>query len=545
MTTWIDFFAGAGGSSTGIFEVPGMQVTMAANHNKLVTEIHAANHQDTDHAVVDLHQERPSFFKRTECAWFSPECTKWSQASGAQMPAIEEGLFEDPLSDDVKTRSRLLMFDVLRYIEYHRYRLVIVENVVDIATQAKYRTAWQVWRQELQALGYTFRVMSLNSMHAQLLGAPAPQSRDRIYIVAWPDGERAPDLDRVVRPRAYCARCDVVVESVQSFKPRREVGRYRQAYLYCCSRCAQVVEPYWLPAAAAIDWSLPGTRIGDREKPLAEKTLARIAAGIARYWGPIHLEAGGNQYDAADPRHRRYGDPDGYYRAWPVEEALKALHTTNSKGLAIPVEGRDGKTARPVDLPFRTQTARLESALVNAPFIAEMRGTSTARPVSQPAGAFTAGGNHHALVQSYYGNTHEARPASDALGTLTTVDRYALLTRHNNNRGDQSNLTTPIDEWMRTLTTTAQQSIIRRPGEITAADVKAAREMIPDVLFRMFTPAEVAAGMAFPADYQWQPVDRLKPVSNRDLVRAAGNAVTPPAARDLVAVATESLGRAA
>jgi DNA (cytosine-5)-methyltransferase 1 len=51
--------------------------------------------------------------------------------------------------------------------------------------------------------------------------------------------------------------------------------------------------------------------------------------------------------------------------------------------------------------------------------------------------------------------------------------------------------------------------------------------------------------MAFPADYVWQPVDRLKPVSNRDLVKAAGNAVTPPAARDLVAAAVESLGVAA
>lgn len=34
-------------------------------------------------------------------------------------------------------------------------------------------------------------------------------------------------------------------------------------------------------------------------------------------------------------------------------------------------------------------------------------------------------------------------------------------------------------------------------------------------------------------------------VSNRDLVKAAGNAVTPPAARDLVAIAVESLGVAA
>lgn len=51
--------------------------------------------------------------------------------------------------------------------------------------------------------------------------------------------------------------------------------------------------------------------------------------------------------------------------------------------------------------------------------------------------------------------------------------------------------------------------------------------------------------MAFPADYVWQPADRLKPASNRNLVKAAGNVVTPPAARDLVAVAVESLGVAA
>lgn len=284
LTTLTDLFADAGGSSTGAIQVPRVQVKIAANHWKLVTEIHAANHPNTDHAVVDLHQERPSFFPRTDMLWASPERTKWSQANGAKLPAIEEGLFEDPLSDDAKNRSRLLMFDVLRFIEYHRYRLLIVENVVDIATQAKYRTAWTVWRQELRALGYRFRVVSLNSMHAQTFGAPAPQSWDRIYIVYWPEGQPAPDMDRALRPRAYCPRCDVVGESVQPFKPRREVGRYRQAYVYYCASCSSVVEPGWLPAAA-IDWSLPGQRIGDRDKPLAEKTLDRITAGIARYWG--------------------------------------------------------------------------------------------------------------------------------------------------------------------------------------------------------------------------------------------------------------------
>src|SRR5690606_4569925 len=99
-----------GGSSTGAMQVPGVHVTIAANHFQLVLDIHALNHPDTDHAAVDLHMEEPSFFPKTDMLWASPECTKWSQANGSKMPAIDEGLFEDPLSDDAKTRSRLLMF---------------------------------------------------------------------------------------------------------------------------------------------------------------------------------------------------------------------------------------------------------------------------------------------------------------------------------------------------------------------------------------------------------------------------------------------------
>jgi DNA (cytosine-5)-methyltransferase 1 len=535
MITVTDLFAGAGGSSTGAIQVPGIEVKIAANHWQLVTDIHALNHPTTDHAVVDLHQERPGFFPKTDMLWASPECTKWSQANGSHMPAIEEGLFEDPLSDDAKNRSRLLMFDVLRFIEHHRYRLVIVENVVDIATQAKYRTAWTVWRQELRALGYNFRVVSLNSMHAQTFGAPAPQSRDRIYVVAWPEGSKAPDMDRALRPRAYCPKCDRVGESVQSFKARREVGRYRQAYVYCCPACGTIVEPGWLPAAAAIDWSIPGERIGDRLKP---KTRARIAAGIARYWGPLHLEAAGNTYDATDPKHPHYGELNAYYRAWPLEESLRALHTSNSKALAVPVEGRDGKDAWPVDIPMRTQTTRAETALAHVPFISEMYGTSTARPVTEAAGTFTAGGNHHGLVMHYERDRMvPSDPRREPLATTAAGGIHdALIHRHN---GGGAEMTTPASEYMRTLTTGGNVSVLQSKRNVTAADLRQAEAMIPEVLFRMFRPHEVAAGMAFPADYKWQPPDRAKPISNRDLVKAAGNAVTPPAARDLVGAAME------
>lgn len=571
--TLTDLFCGAGGSSTGAIMVPGVRVVIAANHWQLACDVHNSNHPDTDHAAVDLHQEKPSFFPRTDILWASPECTRWSQGNSMPLPAIEEGLFEDPLSDEAAHRSRLLMFDVLRFAEYHRYRAMVIENVVDIASQSKYRTAWRVWRQQLANLGYKHRVVSLNSMHAQILGPPAPQSRDRIYIVCWRAGDSAPDMERAVRPPAYCARCDEIVEAQQSWKNGRTVGRYRQTYLYVHGRCGTVVEPGWLPAASAIDWSIPGERIGDRLKP---KTRARIAAGIARYWGPIHLEAAGNTYDAADPAHPRHGDPNSYYRSWPLSDPLRTLHTDMSKALAVPVEGRDGKQAQLLTDPLRTQTTRLETAMVvpsggtwnedarpvtdphrtitsrdaygvaQLPFVAELRGgSSDARPVTDPAATFCANGNHHALVTAYYGTASSGRPVEDPLGTLTTVDRYALV--HRNNTGG-AEMTTSALEYLRTLTTAGHQSLIQtgiRTGrpEVTPADLEAAEELVSECLFRMFQPHEVAAGQAFPTDYHWDVRDaKGRLPSKRDLVKMAGNAVTPPSARDVMAPVVETLG---
>lgn len=511
--TVTDLFAGAGGSSTGMVAVPGVEIRIAANHWQLAIDVHNQNHPTTDHAAVDLHQEDPRFFPRTDVLWASPECTKWSQANGSKpLPSIEEGLFEDPLSDEATRRSRLLMFDVLRFIEHHRYRLVMIENVVDIATQTKYQLAWEVWRQELVKLGYTHRVVSLNSMHAQTFGAPAPQSRDRIYICCWPLGEPAPDFEQILRPRAYCPRCDQMVESQQAWKPGKTVGRYRQSYAYIHGICGTVVEPGWLPAAAAIDWSLPGERIGDR---LKAKTRARIAAGIARYWGPIQLEAAGNTYDATDQRHPAYGQPDAYYRAWPLIEELRTLHATASKALAIPVEGRDGHPAR--------HTTPSEEALRT----------------------LTANGGNMSLLTPYYSRSDSAQPVDEPIGTLTAVDRYALVQRMNTGGAE---MTTPAAEFMRTLTAAGHQALIQagprggRP-KVSAADLRAAEEMVPECLFRMFRPHEVAAGMAFPADYDWDVRDaKGKPPSNRDLVKMAGSAVTPPSSRDLMHVAVESLG---
>lgn len=558
--TVTDIFAGAGGSSTGMVAVPGVEVRVSANHWPLAVEVHQMNHPLTDHACVDLHMEDPRRFPRTDVLWASPECTKWSIAnSQAKALSVEMGgdptLFDDVPGDltttdsEDATRSRLLMFDVLRFIEYHRYRAVVVENVVDIATRPAYAVAWESWKRGLRSLGYQFRVVSLNSMHAGALGLPAPQSRDRLYIVAVPVGAPFPDLDEVLRPKAFCGSCDAVVESAQSWKNGRTVGRYRAQYVYVCTRCWKVVEPMWLPASAAIDWTIQGQRIGDRQKPLSPRTMARIREGLRRYGREFQVvEAAGNTFDAADPRHSRHGDPESYYRIWPTHEVLRTLHTTQSKGLLVPVEGRDGKEAMSSGLPLRTQTTRNELGILtmlrgtNAPkltsdpldtiaaagthhglVVSSYSGDDATRPATQPIGTITAE-PHYGLLVPYYSSSEGGRPTSEPIGTLTTVDRYALIMRNNTARnGDGGEMVTPVYEPMRTLTTAGHQSVL----EPTTIDPE-------DCTFRMLEPHEIAAGMSFPVDYRWAG-------SKRDRVRLAGNAVTPPAARDLIAAVVHAL----
>lgn len=359
-----DFFCGAGGSSTGAIQVPGVSIRCAANHWQLAVDTHNENHPDADHYCADLSQIHPKYFPKTTFGWFSPECTNHSQAKGQKRIDAQPDLFGDTLPDEAAERSRATMWDVVRFSEFHRYEVVFVENVVEAAKWAPF----QAWLAAMDSLGYDHRLVMLNSMHAQLGGPGAPQSRDRLYVVFWRRTNRAPDLERVVRPRAICPDCGPI-NAMQVFKkPGNTVGRYRQQYMYRCPnvKCRnQVLEPAVRPAAEIIDWSLLGERLGDKPikkfvdkktgevsyGPLAPKTMARVHAGIDRYWLP----------------------------------------------LLVPVEGREGKEARPVSEPVRT---------------------------------------------------------------MTTRDRHALLMRNNTPRGNPAQMVTPVSEPMRTLTTEGHQSLL-------------------------------------------------------------------------------------
>ncbi|WP_239154262.1 hypothetical protein [Amycolatopsis sp. FDAARGOS 1241] len=124
---------------------------------------------------------------------------------------------------------------------------------------------------------------------------------------------RDPDWDKWLRPAAHCPSCDRVVAAVQVFKrPGADMGRYgirTGQYVYRCPNrtCRHaILEPGVLPASTVIDWSLdPGQRIGERvdskgrPDPLAEATLARIEAGLAKHARLVLALAGGTWRQSA------------------------------------------------------------------------------------------------------------------------------------------------------------------------------------------------------------------------------------------------------
>jgi DNA (cytosine-5)-methyltransferase 1 len=454
--TYTDIFCGAGGSSIGL-SAAGLQLVTAANHWQRAIETHAANFPDAEHLCADINHYDMRRLPRTDMLWASPICTENSPAGGRRRTRGQLALMEfGPIASAGFERTRATFHDVIRATEVHRYAAVVVENVVEAAD-------WELfdwWVAGMCSLrpGYQVQYVSASSAHVGGAGNdPAPQWRDRLYLVFTRAGIPLPDVDP--RPAALCTGCGTDVAAVQSWKRpgARRIGKYRQQYLYRCPNNAcrhQQVEPYVLPAAAAIDWTDLGQRIGDRARPLAPATLRRIRLGLDRYAYPYTVPAGGTwrtePADLAEPmptrtatetdamvvppfmvERRDYNGPDRS-RVRSVQEPVgtvvataRAVHTLVVPPLLVNSNHDDDRPRRADREPMATATLKIGDGLATAPpFIAMLRANNRATGVDEPIAALTTGRNH-ALVVPYY-RTGTAKPANRPLDTLTTHDRFGL-----------------------------------------------------------------------------------------------------------------------
>jgi len=467
--TFTDSFCGFGGSSQGLTEA-GLQLVWAANHWDRAIETHAANFPDADHFQGDLSGFDMRRMPKADVAWLSPECTWHSPAGGRKRLRAELDLFDDYVPDAAGERSRATMWDVVRAAEAKQFKVLIVENVVEVTTWPLFDT----WLAGMDALGYEHQIVCVTAAHVGGATNPhAPQWRDRIYFVFYKRGIPMPRIE--LRPLAWCAQCGTDVEARQSWKrsDRRRIGKYGPQYVYVCDNgrhASAVVEPYVLPAAAAIDWDDLGNRIADRDKPLAAATMRRIEAGIRMFARPIVTAAAGQTYDAAsdgqprkfyrvtpadgsplDPRmtttgdgvavppfvtNVRHGQDDHGRQYLPSEQPLPPATTKIGDGIVVPAGGTWNDDGYPTSEPLRTRLTRDAEGLVSPPFIAvSAHGESGGRrtyPITDPLGARTTSNSDGVVIPPMIADLHGTGTArsvtDDALGAITAGGNHHGLT---------------------------------------------------------------------------------------------------------------------
>ena len=298
---YIDLFCGAGGTSTGVnlARVNGQEcarVIACVNHDAKAIASHASNHPDAMHFTEDIRtlEMTPLVEHLKKCRtmnpdafvvlWASLECTNFSKAKGGQ-----------PRDAD----SRTLAEHLFRYIEAIDPDYIQIENVEEFMSwggvdengkpiSMDKGKAYCRWIRNVKKYGYDFAHRILNAAD---FGAYT--SRKRFFGIFAKKGLPItfPEPTHAKNPEPG------LFGSLQRWKPVKDV----------------------------LDFSDEGRSIFGREKPLSEKTLERIFAGLVKF------VAGGK-----DKFMVKYNSMNqaGRYQAPSVDEPCPVVATQNRLAVA-------------------------------------------------------------------------------------------------------------------------------------------------------------------------------------------------------------------
>lgn len=469
-----DLFCGAGGTSLGArlaLNALGRRMSLVAvNHWQLAVDTHAGNSPaHFSHHCVDLYHAHPRDL--VPDGWLdlllaSPTCTFHSRARGGR-----------PTSD----QQRMDPWRVVEWLTELRVERLLLENVPELAD-------WGPVDEDT--------------------GRPVPDGRGR-YFEAFVAALRG--LGYQVDHRILC--CADYGDATTRRRLFLQARRDRAIRWPAPSHARPDLAPGlglapWRPAREIIDWSLPGTSIFTRPRPLAPATLRRIAAGLVKFGGA-----------AAEPFLvvlRHHAD------ARSLDLPLPTVATAGAIGLIEPLiapyyGSGSGESCASSGQPLPTVTTKARFGLVEpviGPFTVSPRhgkegGGPRPRPATDPLPTITAGGSQAALVEPF-------------------LARFA-----HSDRGDGVRRPLDLDDPLPTLTTHGDLGLAVPILEPPSGpdDIRLVRTtdgpVLVDILFRMLKPHELAAAMGFPDDYRFNGTQEQQ-------IRQIGNAVPVNTARALV-----------
>lgn len=361
---YIDLFCGAGGTSTGVeaATLDGQKcahVIACVNHDPHAIASHLANHPEAKHYTEDIRTldlttlVEHTALKRKEnpgsllVLWASLECTNFSKAKGGQ-----------PRDAD----SRTLAEHLFRYIDALQPDYIQIENVrefmmwgdLDAEGRPISKEAGRLylrWVRNVCRRGYDFQRRILNAADYG-----AYTSRERFFGIFARKG-----LPIVFPEPTHSRDAD--------------------------SDLSGGVAP-WRPVREVLDLDDCGRSIF-RDKPLSERTLQRIYAGL------IKFVAGGK------------------------ESFLIKFNSMSRTGKYIPPS---------IDAPCPVVSTQNRLGLAKVSFLSkQFSGDPDGKNIGidGPAGTVTCI-DHHAFITAYYGNGGNT-PLDQPAPTVTTKDRLGFV----------------------------------------------------------------------------------------------------------------------
>jgi DNA (cytosine-5)-methyltransferase 1 len=488
---WGDLFAGGGGTTTGALAVNRVKVMWALNHSKEAIYTHQLNHPETTHYHADIRDMDEHKLCKVDGLWASLECTNFSNAKG--------GL---PREGD----SRTLAWELVRYITWCRPKYIIIENFREF--------------------------LSWGPLDSK--GKPVSRDKGKEFIkwVNYVKNLGYPNYDKAIlnsadfgaytaRKRLFLIFSNVGCE-ISFPKPLLKKSQYKA--------CKE-----------KINLENTGDSIFGRKKPLAEKTLQRIAAGIRKFYPEMaHVM----QY---------YGNG---YNGQSINKPLNTITTKERHGLIQFVANYSyNNKGSSLDGPLATITTKESHALVQ--FGVQFNNNCDGTDLNKPLKAITTV-NKHALasiesnqfITEYYGRDSAINSIDDPLRTITTAQRHALTTLEkkqfvsdhiwgSNNQDIEQPLNSVLTKESKQLVTVdhsddkdreekfqfitkyfsgvpwqKNDSIDAPLSTITTVNRHALATVLMngdfDIKLRFLTPKELADITGFPEDYKWYGSNKFK-----------------------------------
>jgi len=455
----IDNFAGGGGASMGFEIATGHSIDVAINHDPEAIAMHEANHPTTKHYMSDVFEVDPIEVckgKPVGLAWFSPDCKHFSKAKGGK-----------PVDKKVRGLARV----AIKWAELVKPRIIFLENVEEFQDWGpllennkpcpiRKGLSFRRFVRDFEKLGYQVEWRELRACDYG-----APTIRKRLFLIARCDGQP------ITWPEATHGK---------------EKG----------------LKPY-NTAADCIDWTTPIHSIFltkedvknkklKIKRPLAEKTLTRIAKGMQRY--VINSDK-----PFIVPSFITEHANGSNQRNMPTDEPLRTICAQVKGGhfalvSAFLAKHYSGVVGHGVKQPIGTITSIDHHSLVSSHLL-QLRNNQFGQDVNKPIPTLTAGGTHigeiRAFLVKYYGTDQDPR-LSEPMHTVTSRDRFGLVT------------------------------------------VEGQDYQIADIGMRMLAPRELYRAQGFPDEYIINPTYNGKPLTKVAQVRMCGNSVSPVVAAALI-----------